>query len=167
MLTCAGPILALPSGLKLLQVYTDFLKYLISETRRHLSDVTGSDPWPSVEDRVDILLTHPNRWGNQEQQFLEQAVVAAGIMPLDGALSRLKFAEESEAAVSFCLPTAAISPKITVRAIIFVHYFFYAFSILARASSRRERGSSYATLVGPLRMSRHIKSRGQQRELHF
>lgn len=105
---------ALPSGLMLLQIYKDFLTYLIDQTRRHLRDITGLDLWSGAEDRVEILLTHPNRWGTPEQQFLEQAVVAAGIMSQEDALNRLKFAEESEAAASFCLPTAGISPKITV-----------------------------------------------------
>lgn len=106
---------ALPAGVTLLQVYTDFLQYLISQTRRHLNDVTGSDPWDSLGDRVEILLTHPNRWGSYEQQFLEHAIVTAGILPLGSVLARLKFAEESSAAASFCLPIAEVGPKIVVR----------------------------------------------------
>lgn len=112
-LTC-GLVSALPEGLTILQVYKDFVAYLVSQARHHLKDITGSDPWPSMEDRVEILLTHPNRWGTPQQQFLEQAVVAAGIMSQKDAANRLKFAEESEAAASFCLPGASIKPKMTV-----------------------------------------------------
>lgn len=106
---------AIPNGLTLLQVYADFLTYLVAQTRRHLSDELRSDPWLSLGDRIEILLTHPNRWGNFEQQFLEAAVVRANIFPPESVLARLKFAEESEAAASFCLPIAKIRLKITVR----------------------------------------------------
>lgn len=93
-------------------MYTDFLVYLLDQTRRHLKEVTGSDPWPAMQGRAEILLTHPNRWGVPEQQFLEKAAVAAGLVSLKDASQRLKFAEESEAAASYCLPT---SPAVKSR----------------------------------------------------
>lgn len=78
--------------------------------------MTGSDPWLGVKDKVEILLTHPNRWGLPEQQVLGQAVVAAGIMSQKDTTNRLKFVEESEAAASYCLmENTALSNKSKVR----------------------------------------------------
>lgn len=118
-----GLVLALPNGLNLLQVYADFLAFLVTQSRRHLSaQLGGSDPWFSVGDRIEILLTHPNRWGHFEQQFLEDAVVKAKIFPQHSVLARIKFAEESVAAASFCLPIARIRLNVMVRPPIYAQF---------------------------------------------
>lgn len=109
---------ALPEGITLSQVYEDFLAYLVAQTRRYLRDTTGVDLWPSAQDELDIILIHPSQWGTREQQFLKQAVVAAGILSRNEALNHLKFADENEAFTSSCLPmNPEISNKIKVRPI--------------------------------------------------
>ncbi|KAF8298209.1 hypothetical protein DL93DRAFT_2029872, partial [Clavulina sp. PMI_390] len=86
----------LPEGITIDRVYADFLDYLLAQTRRHLRDYFGADPWPSWKARAEILLTHPNGWGDIQQGFLRQVVAQAGIMTLEDTQSRLHFAEEGE-----------------------------------------------------------------------
>ncbi|KAF8315440.1 hypothetical protein DL93DRAFT_910128 [Clavulina sp. PMI_390] len=99
---------ALPRGITLETVYADFLNYLIQQTRRHVKDSVGVDPWPAMQSRTQILLTHPNRWGDIEQKFLQKVVANSGIMTLEETARRLLFAEEGEAAASFCIPASGI-----------------------------------------------------------
>lgn len=51
--------------------------------------------------QVDIVLTHPNKWTDKEQRFLEDAVVRAGLLKRRSIERRLHFVEEAEAAASF------------------------------------------------------------------
>jgi hypothetical protein len=65
-------------GIPLKKIYADFLSYLLTQTRRHLKDSTGSDPWPEMAEKAEIVLSHPNRWGESQQKFLQKAAIAAG-----------------------------------------------------------------------------------------
>lgn len=91
------------------------MSYLLAQTRRHLRDCTGSDPWPDMAEQTEIVLTHPNRWGENQQKFLQQAAITAGLVSEKGASERLVFIEEGEASASFCMSTnSAMAAKMTV-----------------------------------------------------
>lgn len=86
-----------------MRIYTDFLEYLFQQARRFMKDVYGHDPWSSMRHRAEIILTHPNGWGEEQQQFLQTAAVNAGLVTKERAQLNLFFIEEAEAATSYAL----------------------------------------------------------------
>lgn len=97
------------------QVYSDYLRYIINHTRRHLYDYLGRDVWAEHYDKVEIILAHPNHWGKREQDILEQAAVKAGAISKGGCDTRLHFVEEAEASASFCTATKpSVASRLTV-----------------------------------------------------
>lgn len=99
----------------IVKVYTDYLSFLLSQTRRHLRDITGVDPWLELHSQAEIVLTHPNSWRSYQQQCIFEAAVAAGLLTDDG-FSRLSFFEEGEASATFCMATqTAVASQIQVR----------------------------------------------------
>lgn len=101
----------LPGNLTLFTVYVDFIKYILAHTRQHLKDYIGVDPWIQFGRQAQIVLTHPNRWGVEQQKFLQRVAIAAGLITQSG-LSRLAFVEEGEASASYCLST---NPTLAAR----------------------------------------------------
>jgi len=60
-----------------------------------------------MAEKAEIVLSHPNRWGESQQKFLQKAAIAAGLVSEKGAAERLVFIEEGEASASFCMSTNA------------------------------------------------------------
>lgn len=58
-----------------------------------------------MAEKAEIVLSHPNRWGENQQKFLQKAAVAAGLVSETGVSERLIFIEEGEASASFCMST--------------------------------------------------------------
>lgn len=109
-----------------MRIYTDYLEYLLQETRRYLKQRFGHDPWSMLRNQVEIILTHPNGWGVPQQMFLQEAAVNAGLITKERAqLNKggLLFVEEAEAATCYvlseCLP---FRPYLEVRT---VHMFLF------------------------------------------
>ena len=78
----------------------------------------GYDVWLELEGRVEIALSHPNRWGAREQGFLQNAAVRAGLITKNGAAQRLHFVEEAEAAACFAIgmnPVLAAELEVCAR----------------------------------------------------
>jgi len=68
-----------------------------------------------MAERAEIVLSHPNRWGESQQKFLQKAAIAAGLVSEKGAAERLVFIEEGEASASFCMSTnATMAARLTV-----------------------------------------------------
>jgi hypothetical protein len=65
--------------------------------------------WRTLEDRTDIVLTHPNGWEGAQQSMMRTAAVQAGLIPdnEDGHF-RLSFVTEDEASLHFCVQSRAI-----------------------------------------------------------
>ncbi|KAF8308009.1 hypothetical protein DL93DRAFT_1964049 [Clavulina sp. PMI_390] len=105
---------SLPSGITIERVYIDFLTYLISQIRRHVKSCVGVDPWPIMQNQAKILLTHPNVWGRFQQEYLKNFIAMAEIMPMEETSNRLFFAEEGEAAASWCIPASSIMQPFAV-----------------------------------------------------
>lgn len=94
-------MLDLPPNVRLREVYTDFMAYVLKHTRDHLKADIGSDPWTSD---AEIVLAHPNRWGKLEQDFLMTVAVASGLVAdNESARSRVYFVEEAEASARYCV----------------------------------------------------------------
>lgn len=85
------------------RIYTDFLRYLLQRTQEFLLERTGRDVWSDFPGRAEIVLSHPNRWGADQQKFLESVAIQAGLVTKDGARRYLHFVEEAEAAACFSL----------------------------------------------------------------
>lgn len=95
----------LPSQVTLIQVYSDFLSYLYSTTKRFFqSDMpNGNAVWERLQDKIVIILCTPNGWELSQQDFLRRAVIKANIMNDQESEERLEFVTEGEASVHFVL----------------------------------------------------------------
>lgn len=86
-------------------VYSDFLSFLLEHTRRYLKESTGTDPWLELGQKAQIILPHPNGWGEDQQRFLRKAAVAAGLVSRDNVKANVQFVEEAEASTAYFLAT--------------------------------------------------------------
>lgn len=75
------------------------MRYLFDSTKTYLKDFewNGESRWDSVSENVELVLTHPNGWGDPQRTQLRDAAVRAGIVPD----SRVHFVTEGEAALNF------------------------------------------------------------------
>ncbi|KAL4068704.1 hypothetical protein V8B97DRAFT_1918464 [Scleroderma yunnanense] len=99
----------LPRGLSAIQVLSDFMKYLFKCARKYIveSHASGSSVWRSLENQVEFVLTHPNRWEGRQQQRIRRAAVLAGLVPVgEDGQSRLHLLTEGEANLHFCVTTS-------------------------------------------------------------
>ncbi|KAJ1303704.1 hypothetical protein OPQ81_008129 [Rhizoctonia solani] len=96
---------ALPSGISLSQVYTDYMTYLLDHTKAFFCDhiLNGSRVWEAYHHDMTVVLAHPNGWGTREQGFLRQAAINAGFVLSANAHSNIQFVSEAEASVHFCM----------------------------------------------------------------
>ncbi|KEP49235.1 heat shock 70 kDa protein 12A [Rhizoctonia solani 123E] len=96
---------ALPEGLTLNQVYTDFMAYLFAHTKKYFWEhvLNGGKIWQACYEDMTIVLAHPNGWGVVEQGFLRQAAIAANLVNKENACSNLQFVSEAEASVHYCI----------------------------------------------------------------
>lgn len=92
---------ALPPGVDIRSVYSDFINYLLCHTRQYLAEYTGSDPWSSSNE-IDVVLTHPSWWGAAQKTTILKATNAALALHR-GPGVRLHLVAENAAMVSFSL----------------------------------------------------------------
>ena len=91
----------LPSGTTLLDVYSDFLKYLVRHTSERLIELTGESLWSQNAEEVEIVLTHPNMWGPEQREFLLEAVIKSQLISRERASQSVHFVPEAEAAARY------------------------------------------------------------------
>lgn len=96
---------ALPPGVGLRQIYSDFLGYLLKHTKSYFWDriLDGKRIWERYSPTMEVVIAHPNGWGIREQTFLRTAAVTAGFSTTDKAQSKVRFVTEAEASVHFCI----------------------------------------------------------------
>ncbi|CAE6440540.1 unnamed protein product [Rhizoctonia solani] len=96
---------SLPPGVPLRQIYSDFLGYLLRNTKSYFEDriVDGKRIWQRYSPTMEVVIAHPNGWSTREQQFLRLASVAAGLSTPGQASSKIRFVTEAEASVHFCI----------------------------------------------------------------
>ena len=93
-----------PEGKTIIDVFADFMRCLFQSTRKQFKDLEaqGVERWNSISNSIELVLTHPNGWGGQQQAHLRNAAVRAGIVPGTLAGSRVHFVTEGEASFNFC-----------------------------------------------------------------
>ncbi|KAG8808566.1 hypothetical protein FRC17_003891, partial [Serendipita sp. 399] len=71
----------LPEGVHLLKVYSGFLQYMYATTRNFICEnmPNGSKIWDRLEPKIIIVLCTPNGWDIEQQLFLRNAALKAGI----------------------------------------------------------------------------------------
>jgi hypothetical protein len=94
----------LPPNKTVVQVLTDYMKYLRQCAKIYISETRGNLFWKSLEDEVLYVLTHPNGWEGPQQATMRQAAIFADFIPdtAEGR-SRISFVTEGEASLHFCL----------------------------------------------------------------
>ena len=96
----------LPPGKSIVEVFADFLSYLFKCTRTYIEEAhpNGASIWSSVENRIEVVLSHPNGWEGLQQGKMREAAVLAGIVPDNHAgHSRVHFVSEGEASLHYCV----------------------------------------------------------------
>lgn len=115
-------------GKTAIDIYTDFLRYLFDCARQFIIETYSERLWNSVEDRIEIILSHPNGWGGLQQSKLRDAAVHAGLVPdTTTGRQRVHFVSEGEASLHYCINNGLPPQALQVR---------YGLSYLIFASSR-------------------------------
>lgn len=100
----ASEIPPLPLNKTIVEVFADFLAYLLECTSSYIqeSHLNGTDLWGSVKDQIDFVLPHPNEWEGTEQVQMREAAVLAKLIPdTIAGHARLLFMTEAEACLHF------------------------------------------------------------------
>lgn len=107
----------LPLAKTIVQVFADFLKYLLECASRYIqeSEVNGVSLWASVKNDIDFVLSHPNGWDGMEQEKLRSAAVLGGLVPdtPDGH-ARISCVSEGEASLHFIIQRGELSANLKV-----------------------------------------------------
>ncbi|CAE6447421.1 unnamed protein product [Rhizoctonia solani] len=96
---------ALPPGVTLRQIYSDFLRYLIKHTQTYFEDrvLDGKRIWERYSPKMEVVIAHPNAYSLKQQVFLRSCAVSAGLAGDDTASSKIRFVTEAEASVHHCI----------------------------------------------------------------
>ncbi|KAN0086237.1 hypothetical protein V8E55_007371 [Tylopilus felleus] len=93
----------LPFGKSILDVLTDFIRYLFKCCKSYIQECHSASTWSSVEDSIEYILTYPSGWG--EQQYLyRQAIQRAGLVSTTPeGQPRVFMLAEGEACLQSCI----------------------------------------------------------------
>lgn len=87
-------------------VFTDFYVYLFECMRTFILDTHQNitSIWKSVEDSIEFVFSHPNRWEGSQQNKMHEVAIDVGLIPDDDTgHSRVHFVTEGEASLHFCV----------------------------------------------------------------
>jgi hypothetical protein len=107
----------LPPNKSVVQVFADFLSYMLQCASRHIQDThaNGPDLWDSVKDDIHYILSHPNGWEGTEQFQMRRAAVLAELIPdTPTAHSRVEFVTEGEASLHFVIQNGVLTDAMEV-----------------------------------------------------
>ena len=95
----------LPKGKSLQDIFVDFIRYLFDSAKAFIqeSEPMSKELWKSLENKIDLILSHPNGWEGREQEFLRKSIVQSLIFTEQEALTRVSFVTEGEATFNFCV----------------------------------------------------------------
>ncbi|KZT00544.1 uncharacterized protein LAESUDRAFT_688021 [Laetiporus sulphureus 93-53] len=95
---------ALPPTKAIIDVYSDFMKYLFECARTYITETHASGDllWASIQQHIDFVLSHPNGWGGHQQSKMREAAAKAGLVS-QAASPQIRFVTEGEASVHFCI----------------------------------------------------------------
>lgn len=101
----------LPQGKTVVDVFTDFLRYLYDCARRYVVEThaNGDRLWDSLGDRIDIVLSHPNGWEGPQQSKMRLAAIRGGLVPdTPAGHARVHFVTEGEASLYYCVQNGLV-----------------------------------------------------------
>ncbi|XP_006460477.1 hypothetical protein AGABI2DRAFT_142700 [Agaricus bisporus var. bisporus H97] len=99
----AGHLKSLPLGKTVVEVLSDFLKYLKTCAEQYIQEVhpgIGSDVWDGRE--IHYILSHPNGWGGTQHTLMREAAQNAGLV-WPRSRNQLSFITEGEARLYCCM----------------------------------------------------------------
>ena len=102
----ANEIPPLPLNKTIVEVFADFLSYLLECASRYIQEThaSGANLWASVKDEIDFVLSHPNAWAGPQQVKMRKAAILAKLVPDTAAgHARLSLVTEGEANLHFSL----------------------------------------------------------------
>ncbi|KAF8901884.1 hypothetical protein CPB84DRAFT_1776920 [Gymnopilus junonius] len=108
----AEQIPPLPLNKTVVEVFADFLVYLLECASSYIQDThaNGPDLWNSVKSDIDFVLSHPNGWEGKEQAEMRKAAVMAKLIPDTAAgHARVSFVTEGEASLHFAVQNGVLS----------------------------------------------------------
>ncbi|KEP47397.1 heat shock 70 kDa protein 12A [Rhizoctonia solani 123E] len=108
---------AFPYGVTLEQVYSDFLRYLLAHTEKYFKDriIDGGLLWSRYQNKLEIVIAHPNAWSTRQQAFLRKVAIQAGAVSATQAQDKVRFVTEGEASVHFCLADPKLNLKSHIK----------------------------------------------------
>jgi hypothetical protein len=105
----------LPEHKTALDVLSDFIQYLYQCAKTYLTDVSGNTS--SLNEAMEVILTHPNDWENGVQQRLRQATVLAGVISDDeDGHARVHLLTEGEAGLHHCIHNLDLGLPVSILA---------------------------------------------------
>ncbi|RPD55189.1 hypothetical protein L226DRAFT_493295 [Lentinus tigrinus ALCF2SS1-7] len=105
----------LPPGKTVVDVFADFLRYLFECAQKYIREThaNGDSLWTSLEDRIEIILSHPNGWEGLQQGKMRHAAVQGGLVPnTPSGHGRIHFVTEGEASLNFCIQSGLTTESI-------------------------------------------------------
>ena len=90
-------------GLTIVQVLSDFLRYLYKETLDYIGrfHADGNELRPIAEENTTFVLSHPNGWIGLPQQRMREAAMRGGLVKnAEESQSRINFVSEGEASAA-------------------------------------------------------------------
>jgi len=96
-----------PSGKNVVQVFSDFLGYLMDCTEKYIKETYATvteEVWATLRRDMVIVLAHPNGWGGAQQQQMRRSAVLAKLIPdTASGHDRVFFVTEGEASLHYCI----------------------------------------------------------------
>jgi len=96
----------LPPNKTVVEVYGDYLRYMMACTARYIQDTnpSGLELWKSVKDDIDFILTHPNDWDEFEVSQMSLAIVHSGLIEdTEEGHARVSFLQEGRASLQLAI----------------------------------------------------------------
>ncbi|KAG8709998.1 hypothetical protein FRC08_017776 [Ceratobasidium sp. 394] len=102
---------ALPAGISITQIYTDYLRHIFRHTQYYFSErmFDGQRLWQSLASSMDIVMTYPSGWGTSEQRVLRSATMAA----VPDSVQQILLISETEASIQMYLNFPEMSEPLT------------------------------------------------------
>jgi hypothetical protein len=109
----------LPTWVTIDRVYTDFMRYLMENTRISFEQTipNGAAVWRRLRNTLAIILTTPNGWDLTQQSVLRKAAVEAGLVTAEKQHELLDFVTEGEASVHYVLAYSQTKTWLTVGSV--------------------------------------------------
>ncbi|KAG9044030.1 hypothetical protein FS837_008866, partial [Tulasnella sp. UAMH 9824] len=117
------PLVDLPPGRTVTDVFGEFLKYMYDCVQAHIinTQVDGQELWSSLNGTAHFVLSHTNGWRFYQQGEMRKAAIRGGLVPATPeGHERVEFVTEGEASFHWCVDKGSASAALEVGANIVV-----------------------------------------------